>query len=1148
MSASLLNPLAELRRSLRRVAIVRGLALTFACLLGSVVLAGTIDWFLRTDETPLRMFLSGGTCVAVLYVVWATICRPLFSRLTDLQLAQRVERAYPEMQGRLSSSVEFTANESGGSRELRDSVVSQATRDIAVLNVDSLPDRQPFKRAMSAVALAVVVGAFAFLAKPVEASTAVQRLIFPLRSIPWPSTTNLRIIEEDGTPLKQDEGLTIAQGEFREVLIQNTLGQLPENARLEYRLTRRGKPRFEPLRGINLASVTRGEVGRAVLSAGTEKIYFRALGRDHETRWYWLSVVAPPKLTSIEITVRPPAYTGQEPKVLDSGKTSIEAIVGSTVDVKAVADRPLETATLMVEGRPIDANLDDRNRSLSTSFEVNNSGVSSWWVGLVAEDGTEDPRPTQYELRAVQDEPPSVFIENPPYDQQVTVQASIPITVVATDDLEVVSLSLTGQLNDTAAAYVFAFEGAEDRREQTGSTTLDLSKLEATPGDRLTLRATANDAFDGQPPHTTTSEPRTLLIVTDEVKRAGLAEQYTDLLNGLKEVADSQIGLQDQFSELLIQQEEAGLRRSDLTQLKRIEIDQNRITARLFDADDGLNKRVQSVVDQFANNKIESPAMQTQLADVQDEFNHLQTDVLPPLLSELTSARKAAEESFTEDSANVNAEGLADVERLQQEVATSLASLLQDAETWKRTVDVQSALAEISTQQAGLNRETAALGDRVLADNTLDQKQQSADQSRLARRQQRIAEQLEDLIDAVTVASDSLPEDDPARDRLNSGKRFTQQSALPLQLREASRNLKDGRIGAAGNLQAKASQALRELAAIFEGPQVTSEESRLESLTEVEEALDELVRQQGEVQKKLRQNDESALAQQQDIRNQTDRQQRRLDRLGASEASEAVAKASVLMGDAEELIAANDPSAAAKAQAAEQALQNALETTRQEQQEVKQQSEQLGLANAVNELRGLIERQKRLLKETQESQTAVEASGRRTRRQSRAILEVAKQQARLANETTTASDTMRSSAVLALVTESAADHMRRAEALLRKRMTSRQTTSLQQLALRELTDVVAAVFPDEQNAMPASSEKPANTASEQEPQQNGLVSIQARLSLLKTLQLSINERTQSLAGLSDEAASSETESLFARQQRLATLAAELLKEFQELQQ
>jgi hypothetical protein len=1147
MSSPLLNPLAELRRSLRRIAIARGFALTVACLLALIVLAGTIDWFVHIDETTLRLVLTCGTCAIVLFVMWSCIVRPLFSKLTDLQLAQRVEHVYPEMQGRLSSSVEFTADGSVGSPELLDSVVSKATRDVEGLDVEALPDRQPLRRAVGAVVAAMVVGLLVFIAKPVEAQTALQRLAFPLRPIPWPSTTNLRIIEDNGSPLEQDDSLKAAQGESYEVLVHNTLGRLPEDARLEYRFGRRGKPRFENLQPINLESVTRGEVGRAVLSVGTETVYFRALGDDQQTRWHWLNVVAVPNLKSIEITVRPPAYTGQEPETYAAGNTAINAIVGSTVDLLAVADQPLESASLSVQGRQIDATIEGDTRTLAASFDLNADGVSSWWIDLVAANGTEDPRPTQHELRVVKDEVPSVFVQTPTFDQQVTATAVVPIKVVATDDLEVVSLTLEGEASDTTPPTQLPLELTDsDQTDIVGSTVLELPTLKLVPGDRFVLRATANDAFDGQPSHKTDAEPRTLIVVSDEAKRAELAEQYTDLLSGLKEIADSQVRVQDQVSELKIQQEQAGLRRSDLSQLKRSETDQHRITTRLFDNEDGLDKRIQSVVDQFETNRLESPAIQSQLAEVQDELDHLRTDVVPDLLSEMTNARKSAEAAITDGSNNAQATGLDTIGRLQQEIATSLSSLLTDAESWKNTVNVQSSLAEISTQQAELNRETNALSDRTLSGNAQDRKQQSADQARMARRQQRLADQLNDLLDTVGSAAKSLPEQDPARDRLKSGEEFTKESGLALQMQEASRELKNGRLGTAGDLQAKVSNDLATLASILEGPQITSEESRLDDLGEIAETLEELSRQQADVLKSIKRDDELALAQQQDVRTKTERQQRRLDRLGANQSVAALAEAGSLMGEAEELIANQDPAAAEKASQAEQAIQKALAATKAEQQTAQQQSEQLGLLNAVNELRELVVRQQVLLDKTRNVQQAIEESGRRTRRQSREILDLAKQQGLLADAVTAAAETMQSAAVLALVIESAATRMQQAEQLLRKRVTTDETTNLQRLAVRELTEAIAAVLPEDVADQAVPSESAADASAERnDEQENRLVTVQARLSLLKTLQLSINDRTEALMDSTDETAVEEMKSLATMQQRIAALAAELLEELTE---
>ena len=103
MSSQLIDPLNTLRATLRRLAVLRGIALVVAVLLGLVMLVGTVDWLFHIDDHVARLLLGLTICVSVLLAMTRWVIQPALARLTDLQIAKRIERAYPEFTERLSS-------------------------------------------------------------------------------------------------------------------------------------------------------------------------------------------------------------------------------------------------------------------------------------------------------------------------------------------------------------------------------------------------------------------------------------------------------------------------------------------------------------------------------------------------------------------------------------------------------------------------------------------------------------------------------------------------------------------------------------------------------------------------------------------------------------------------------------------------------------------------------------------------------------------------------------------------------------------------------------------------------------------------------------------------------------------------------------
>lgn len=1154
MSTQLLEPIRSLRSSLRRLAIARGLGLVIAAMLGLVVLVGVIDWFLHINDGGTRLLLGLSICVAVGFVAWRWIFQPGIRGLSELQVAQRIEAIYPEVHGRLSSSVEFISQPPPGSSELTQTTVDHATATIDRLNVDEMPDRWPMRLALGAAAFSALIAASLFLLRPVESQIAVGRLLSPFQDIPWPRKTDFRVIDDAGETLPADVPLTMVRGDFFEVLVENTRGELPTDAVIEYRLTRSGRPGIRPLHPVTLETETAGEVGRAVLSPSKSPVYFRAIGGDHKSPWYRMNVVAPPEPKSVQVTITHPQYTGKGDQKLPRGATSIEALVGSKVRVEARGSDKLKSAAVNVFGRSVPAQLKDDSTRMVAELDLNEEGVSSWWIEMTGVDGIEDPRPTRYELRVAKDSPPSVFIEVPLSDIRVTPLATVPVRVIVTDDQGIEDFSLAGYFETTESEpFDVPLTRDGDETALTGVAELNLLDRGVAVGTKIILQATARDRFDGEPDHVVQSETRTLSVVDIGTKRAELARSQADLLDELQRVLVSQTKARDSVTDLLIQQREAGqLRRTDLDLLKRTEIDQHRIASTLFDESDGLRARIQRLVEQFVANQVDATESRNQLSNVVTELDYIHGTVMPPLQSELTGVRKEVENALNSGDAEsaatlLDAEPeLKSIETYQNDAIDSLASVLAGAESWKRRVDLHSELARLISQQDEIAREAGALGERSLTSDSENNPQQVADAARLSKRQERLAVGLDELLGEVSAAAEELLKSDPAASaRLRAGRAFAEQNTPSVKMREAAAELQARRMGAASTLQAAAIADLRELDQIFDGPAATSYETQEKNLAESEARLSELVQQQDSVAAEIgKVTSEASAAAQAEVRNQAEREQRKLARSSSRGSADETASAVQKMAAAEQSLAdGNTDEARANAQAAAADLREALQSARQRREQLQRRAEQERLFARVGELKQVVKQQKEILTRTREFEELLLESGRRTRKQSREVLHLGEQQGELVALVQETAKVLESSAEIVLVLESAAGHMLFSEARLLKRDTTAPTTEAQRAAIASLNDVIAAVEPNqEQGDAEPPPEGEDVTATPQPAEDTGLISLESRLRLVRSLQVAVNERTIRLRG--EDAGELETKAmpLASQQLRLASLAADLLDE------
>ncbi len=128
----------SVRRLAQRVRLVYGLAWMIVAALAAALVVGLVDYFLRSSELGVRFIFSLGVLACIGWAAWRFLWPSLASHLSDIQVAQRIQRRWPQLNDRLSSSLEFLSQEEGdhmaGSPALRRTVVAEATAQI-----DGLP-------------------------------------------------------------------------------------------------------------------------------------------------------------------------------------------------------------------------------------------------------------------------------------------------------------------------------------------------------------------------------------------------------------------------------------------------------------------------------------------------------------------------------------------------------------------------------------------------------------------------------------------------------------------------------------------------------------------------------------------------------------------------------------------------------------------------------------------------------------------------------------------------------------------------------------------------------------------------------------------------------------------------------------------------
>lgn len=681
--------IAGLRGRLRRVLVLRGLCWTIFAAVMAFITVTWIDWFVPLTWNVRAVVLAlAGSVVAL--VAWQELVRPLLIPFDDLRLALLIERRWPHLNDRLSSTIEFlrargasdVADGRYGSEALRELTIAQAMREIEALDFRSILDPRPVRLAATMAGWVVAVLLLESVVAPEFQAIAARR--FFLDEVAWPKRTELEIAE---SPTRLARGmpfeLTAQAGLGRELpvvpprswfevlshvapplkLFDGALrGRPPGSARIIYR--------FEDGETIDsaLRPDDRGTFHGRLDSVNQSFRFYVAAG-DDTTDWLEVDVVPPPSLDEVQVQLVPPAYTRpfasdeeREANIetLASDQTQIRALQGSVVRFNARANKPIQAASLMVhdESTDIPVSIEEDGARLLASIDA--QGAGSYWFSLRDRDGFSNPEATRYELRTVVDTPPLALIVEPQFDVSVPASATVPLRIRAEDDfgLQLIRLLYTVTKPDSAEAedHVVPLWSAEAEIDggrslaQEVEHRLELAPLNVTPGSIITVTGEARDFFssaDDAGPHLTRSRSVRIRVISEDEYRGQLDDRRRELREEIERIFEMQKLAMPPVREAINELDTAGqVEQETGDRLREASVMQRQVGGRLDESGNGLGDRIQRFLDDMDNARMPDPEVTDQMEQMKAAVDRIRAEHLRPAEQGLSRAIRELEPQF----------------------------------------------------------------------------------------------------------------------------------------------------------------------------------------------------------------------------------------------------------------------------------------------------------------------------------------------------------------------------------------------------------------------------------------------------------------------------------------------------------------------
>lgn len=864
---ALISTLEGLRRRVRILGVLYGVAIVIACAMALLVATVLLDYLLNLPPVPrLVVMLAAVICLGWLMSRW--VVRPAMSRLGLSDIAGKLETAFPAFNERLRCTVDYVTKQTPGSQFMKERVVSEAAELAGRFNLNGAIETRPVLHAggaaAAAIAIVVLIGA---LMGQDYLRPAITRLLTPFSGLPWPKRVEIQMVSDlpqrvpAGRPV--DVRIRLVKGDraSREAIVVYDYG----DGREEKEIMTRGAD------GIYSASL---DARMGPTRAGNGAMNVRVESGDDVTPPRTIAIVQRLAISGVQLVVTPPPYVSEPPTTLDLQSAPATVTYGSTLALRVTFNKDLDP------GHAPSLQPSDKQNKLPAATWGPSAGavaVANWTatdtaifqVRAVDVDGFSNGDVADYQVIVRPDQPPTVQITRPARNEECTPQAVIPLRAIAEDDFGIQGLRLiamkVGDKPQTLASIDLIaaakpadgvtstqLEASGDTRRWQIDYPWDLSKLATPlkPGDILEYHLEAHDnfGFEGQS-HDWVSSGRYRITIMSQ-------EQFTALINDLMaqvreqiiDIRNTQRGLKDQTDDL--QHETAKqpeFNRADRQQAQALV---NRQTTAAAQAKQAAGK-LDNLLDRMEENRSTAQDLKDIASSVRDDLNQVAEHPMKDAAGQIDDARNqkansqesAAKQQQLTDARNNE---LAAAASQQQDAALRLDQIV---ERMGQTGGLAAAIEQfknILTAQHAINQTSGDLGMKNLG-KTPDQidPQDRKAQNDTADAQSSLADKTDKAIDALGSGSKKMQKTDPVSSQaMQQAAQDGQEQNVTSQMRNSADQQRQNQQAGVQQAQAQVEVGLQMMIRELEEAQRRKLEDLAKQLADMQEQVAQLVREQ----------------------------------------------------------------------------------------------------------------------------------------------------------------------------------------------------------------------------------------------------------------------------------------------------------------
>jgi hypothetical protein len=813
MPDALSTKIAAARRRWRVLQIVAGAALTLTVVSTLAIVSFWSDRALVFTTPGRSAWLIGliAACAGslALFLLW-----PLLRPVTDVAVATLVEGRYPSLNERLLSTLSLAGAGGGISHAMVSQLALETERIAGPLDFPRAVPTRGAQRPAVFASLGTTVLLLHLILMPQAFGAWIQRIFNPGADIPVYAYTRVWVSPEDKV---------IPRGEDL-VLGVRTEGRAVDRATIRYRFGN------GPWAETQLQKPARNGDERSFafkLNDVQQDVTFFAQAGDGQANAHTVRVEERPALLSVRLTLDYPDYTGKRTETVNASSANIVAPVGTHVGIEATANKPLDSVACSIGGAKSAWQVSGDRATGAVTVQKDASGA----LHLTDTRGFTGQRPTDFSIRAQQDQVPQVKIEKPGGDIERTPIGSVDLRVLASDDYGIEDLRIGWQAAGRSGGMALPTSGAAGSRQLASGGSWGLAGLQLKGGDTITYEALARDNDNISGPHVGRSAKYQIHIVSTQEMKERLETQKEQEKEAIKQLIERQKEAQKQLARADKERQPE--------QTRQAEAAQRQVAAESAE----LAQRMKQTSQQMAENNLTTKAEQSRRDATQQELSQLSKQEMP----------QAAE--------SIKKQDLQSASQQEQAIQERLQSLTDNAGPVKNVSELAQTAEQLANQQQKL-AEKSANAEARMDGKEATTPEQRAETSKLAKEQAALNKQTSALKQQLNQAAKEAAEQGKSETKaLQEAAKQLDSSGVQQKQSSAQQQLQSGKPSEASSQQNSAAQDLQKLAdKLDQASQQTPDQmsSKADKLDKLADRLQETAREQQSTASAINRNPDAA--------------------------------------------------------------------------------------------------------------------------------------------------------------------------------------------------------------------------------------------------------------------------------------------------